>query len=460
MNILKLVAQLTLDGKGFKAGLREAQSSAHSLSRSIAGSFGAASITAYAKQTVDLASAFHDAAKKANTTAEAFQEEAYWAKLNGASTDDLTRAYKAMAMARDAALNGDAEKMGAFQMFGIGRQELQANTLSQTFRKIAEAARTTDFGTDAGLPILEKVFGKAAQSLLPAFTESLQDAAAEARNLGIILEESVVNNLDNAGDSIDKLAARLRGPFAQVLDAVISKFLKVYDQLDIVVGGGIEYVYAAVNAASQKGSMAEIIKGGLSGEFAKAGLDAMAKHANEVTEKAAEVAISPNQRPRFLGGETAAGGRTVDDGSKALEERIMKYALGKMSEPNRNRALERRAQSLLGKALEIERALDADKAGEMFSESERLIKLKEASRLRRDAIDALGDISRNRNSLDVASLTQSGMFGTGRNSIVSESANPVISKLEKQLGIQQAQLKAAEATLAELKSNPPVRIQR
>jgi hypothetical protein len=244
MNIFKLIGQLALDATPFDAGLRQIKGKvntanaemAASIKSNLAAAFGSAAVIAAAKRTIDTVSKFHDDAIRAGVkNVEVWQQMAHWVTQAGAETTDLVRSFKDLANARDAALGGDAKKLGTFAAFGVDRAALEANDLETTFRKIVETSQKIDWGADT-MPMLQEVLGKAALSLAPALAESISEAADEAQRLGIIIKKDVVDNIEAAGDSIDALITATRGPFAQFISWIASGLRNAFTLVELLTG--------------------------------------------------------------------------------------------------------------------------------------------------------------------------------------------------------------------------------
>jgi hypothetical protein len=190
------------------------------LSASLGGQFAAVAsvggIVAASRSTIQFASSIKDLSEKAGVSAKTFQEVAYAARLSGADISDVSTSFRGLAKARSEALGGNQEALNAFSIAGISRANLEAQSLEQTYRQIADVFRNNDFGADTE-PLIERMMGRGATNMLATFKAGLQEAAAEAHRMGIILEEGVVDKLDTIGDKITMLAGHFRGPLASAL---------------------------------------------------------------------------------------------------------------------------------------------------------------------------------------------------------------------------------------------------
>lgn len=217
MSILRLAAQLTLDGTRFKAGLKEAQAASgkfsNDVSRDIKGqlasAFGIGALAYGIKRLIDFNSQIKDTADSLDISTKALQEQNYWVTQNGGNLSDLTNAYRGLSRARMDALGGNADKLGIFEALGINEAALATQKLEDTFAQAAEAFRTTDFGADKIAAVME-VFGRGGMAILPALNAELGEFAQRAHDAGQVIEEGVNAKLEEMGDILDELAGKAR----------------------------------------------------------------------------------------------------------------------------------------------------------------------------------------------------------------------------------------------------------
>jgi hypothetical protein len=228
VNALKLAALLTLDGSRFKAGLKEAEVAADRHSANISkqfknrlgGMFGTAALGFGIKSLIDYNSQIKDTADRLGISTKALQEQQYWVTQNGGSLEDLSAAYRGLAKARAAALGGDDKKMGIFEALGIDKAALAGEQLESIFARASEAFRTTDFGADKIAAVME-VFGKGGASIIPALSQSLEESAAAARELGQVIDKDVNAHLEEMGDILARLKANGLNIGSNILSTVV-----------------------------------------------------------------------------------------------------------------------------------------------------------------------------------------------------------------------------------------------
>jgi hypothetical protein len=314
---------------------------------------------------------------------------------------------------------------------------LRAGELQQIFERIAATAEKTDFGGDT-LPILESVLGKAALTLAPALTTSLQDAAKEARSLGLVLEDALIDSLEGTGDELDKVVARLRGPLAAALGEILSKASDLATYVKLFAGSGITFMKETGSTLSPS-----------------AGAEAVRKHWNktledwEVSKGLRAPDGAPDGEPARVkglrarlqdetnGGKGDAAARTAEREQESIaraKERIFQIDLRSMAAAQKRVALEKH----IGELMERREAMR--KAGAPESEIlEMEAKIKEAAIDHDGTFDEKGKPSLG----DVSSLTQLGKL-SARDQFVN--ADPVVP-LNKMVDLVREQLNIDRQTL-------------
>lgn len=133
MNILRLAAELTLNGGKFKAGLRESSSFAKNwasdfsgaMKGELAAAFGGAALVAYVKNTLQSISALKDQAEQARVTTAEFQRLGMAAEDAGLKEEDWTRAQDQFDRNRREAVESNEELRKTFLKYGTTLTDLQ-----------------------------------------------------------------------------------------------------------------------------------------------------------------------------------------------------------------------------------------------------------------------------------------------------------------------------------------------
>jgi hypothetical protein len=242
----EILAKLGLNATGFASGLKRAESQSSAWAKRIRGSvssqltaaFGGAAIAAGIKRSLDRAGEIADQSAAIGVTAERFQELAFAAKMSGTDMAAVSTAIRQVAKAQKEALTGGADNkaMAAFEKLGITVEQLQTQNAPALFDAIAKqldgAASNTQTLTNA-----MTLFGKSGASVLPMMFNGLEQSSERARELGIILQNDLVDNLDETGDRVDELVLRFENGFGQITNVIAGFTNKTTDVFEAFFTG-------------------------------------------------------------------------------------------------------------------------------------------------------------------------------------------------------------------------------
>lgn len=237
---LKLIAQLGLDKTGFDAGMaaagKKTEKFGADFKKSLAGAFATSAIIAFTRHLIESVSQVNDLSERLNVSAEALQAMKYAAEQSGSSMETVAMAFKTLSKARLEAMQDPNSKAGqVFSALGIGGAEIKAGNLESIFKRIAAAVQSTDFGASE-LAMVEELLGRSGGELIPMFKAGLEESTAEARRLGLVIAEDVVQKIDDAGDAFDRMATKLRSVVAPVIGFVADRLRDMLDLGEITVG--------------------------------------------------------------------------------------------------------------------------------------------------------------------------------------------------------------------------------
>lgn len=222
MNILKLIAQLTLDGTGFKAGLKEAEVAANKFANSIgselkgqlATAFGAGALIAFVKDALHSTAALKDLAEQSHMTTDEVQYATEAAKDMGLEFSDVAQAERQFNQQRREAAEGNEELRKTFAKYGMTLADLndpQIKFFDFLIRASAAMEGMSDEEKQRGLSELHDMLGKMGPKL-QEFIKQLN----EARNTPIV-DKDTINDIDAAEDALGKLWRRAKGEAAMNL---------------------------------------------------------------------------------------------------------------------------------------------------------------------------------------------------------------------------------------------------
>lgn len=223
-----ITAILGLDGSGFLRGLNKAKSQAHSFGNELsnelkgkfAAAFGTAAIAEASRRTIEYGHHIKELSIRLGVSTDAIQEWDYAAKHSGGSLEDVTKFIEKMGRAREAAFKPGGESMAeSFERLGVSIEDLKTKRLEDLLLQISKTVQNGD-PQKLGAA-LQAVGGRGSPALITMMREGLAEAAAEAHNIGAIIDKDVVDAFDRIVRSVDKLIHRLRGDLARALGDVV-----------------------------------------------------------------------------------------------------------------------------------------------------------------------------------------------------------------------------------------------
>lgn len=262
MSFFTIMANLRLDGRGFHAGIREADRAvgrfASGLKAQLASVFTAAFITNAVKNVISFGSEISDMSKKLNISKREVQEWNFAMKQAGLDIGSITAAFKALSVARDEVLVGKSdEKASIFEALGISKDQLRGNAINTTMRQVAEAFRTMNFGAAEG-DMISSILGKSGLEMLSVFKDGIEEQIALFNQMGGAIEDNVVDQLDAAGDAMDRLTIKLKNEFAPIVTGTANVFVKIHDAIDGVIKRGVFFTKAFVDVTRRGGDPMEV----------------------------------------------------------------------------------------------------------------------------------------------------------------------------------------------------------
>jgi hypothetical protein len=385
---LGMIAKLGLDGRSFATGLRQSESLARQSARKISGEFTAAaaslkssfaaalgvgSLGMMMEQTIRYASEVHDLSAMLSVSKTRLQELDFAARLNSATLEDMVRVLRKVAQARSEALQKPGgEKARAFAFFGITPETLAGlQDPSELLLLLSDAAKGAAYDLNS-LPIILELLGNKAGVVLPAMQEGLRRLGKEAHDSGAIMGDDLVDSLEAAGDSLDKLKASGRGFWGELALIFVNAAHVLLGAAKIIGNSfwigltGIAWVAAKTNEILEKvQSKRPIYFRGMLGSSSQLG-DVIMSLKKDNRNAWAEMMAALNPAPRAAAGAGAAA--SVEDlmetlgGEKAqtaLNQRAR--AIAQLDERRRKFALEQLPAQARLLELEKQRAALAEK---------------------------------------------------------------------------------------------------
>ena len=245
--------------EGFQNGLRKTREESGLLGKGldkIGAAISVAAIAGAVKAWADYAGHVNDTANKLGITTDQVQELSYAAKMNGGDIDTMS---KGMVKLSRNLVEGDKSTVGAIKALGLNLEDLRRMDPATAFATVGDAVAKIPNPMEQAA-IMTKLFGKSGAEMLPMFKGNLQQLIGKAHELGLVLDQDLIQQGDELGDTLDTLKIAGTGvigkvfqPMVPAIVAVLNWILKGTSLLDklrlgvdavgIVMGRGIAKAY-------------------------------------------------------------------------------------------------------------------------------------------------------------------------------------------------------------------------
>lgn len=174
-------------------------------------------LAALGYKSVTAADDLNTLSKQTGISTEELQKWAYASNLVDVSVETMTGAVRKMKnnMTKDSGAVGAAwTQLGISTTDASGQMRSAEEVFYETLTALSQVGNETERDQ-----LAMAIFGKSADELAGVIDDggvSLQSYGTEAQNLGLILSEDVLNNLNSVNDTIDQTKAQLDGSFAQL----------------------------------------------------------------------------------------------------------------------------------------------------------------------------------------------------------------------------------------------------
>jgi len=221
VRLLKLMAVLGLDGRGFRAGLKEAEVGAGKFARGlksqIASAFSAAAFTAYIKNVTEAVTRIKDLSEQYRITTDEVQQTDAALKRQGLQFEDLAGAMNKLAHARREAVEKDGDAREAFENLGATVADLKNPFLRHydLLLKIANGGNTANMTIREESDLME-LLGLKSLKLLSSLRE-----IGDMKGVDIISEDAV-QRIDRAEKGLSRIWSNLKAIAAEKMsDALL-----------------------------------------------------------------------------------------------------------------------------------------------------------------------------------------------------------------------------------------------
>ena len=252
MNVMDLVAKISLDSQEYEKGVGEAKSSFSALGSSIVsgaktigkvgvGAFVAlgsaiggatTALVANAKETAQYADNIDKMSQKMGFTTDAFQEWDFIMQHNGSSIE----AVKGSIIKLDKALESDTD---AWERLGLSQEELLNMSSEEKFEATVKALQGVTDETEKA-QLAQEVFGKSYQEMMPLLNQSAEateEMKQQVHDLGGVMSEDAVKAGAQFKDSLQNMQTALTGAKNNLMAEFLPSLSTVMDGLSALFSG-------------------------------------------------------------------------------------------------------------------------------------------------------------------------------------------------------------------------------
>lgn len=191
-----------------------------------------APLAAMAMEFADAGSAIDDMAQRTGMTAAAISSLGYAAQMGGTDVETLEKATQKVAQNLADAANGAQGAQDKFAALGVDWKQLQAASPDEWLAIIADGLAEVDDPAQRTALAMD-LLGKSGTALLPMLSggaAGLEEMAAEADRLGLVMSGSDAAAAAELGDNMDRLTLTLKAARLQIGAALAPALSDLYER--------------------------------------------------------------------------------------------------------------------------------------------------------------------------------------------------------------------------------------
>lgn len=179
-------------------------------------------VAAATRKAVDFASEINDASTAAGIASETYQAWSYSARLAGVSSEEFAGAMAKANVQIGKAAAGEAGAVALFKRLGISARDTSGhvrstedviNDFSDSLSKFKSASERGALSAE----FLGKAAGPKLASTMAQGSAALAEATAKAREAGAVIDDSLIQQADAAGDKLDALSIVIKAELSSAL---------------------------------------------------------------------------------------------------------------------------------------------------------------------------------------------------------------------------------------------------
>jgi hypothetical protein len=429
----------------------------------------------FVKSVADTANKIKDLSEQFNVTTDEVQRlQKAASEAGGVGFEALSAALTKLGNARqDASTNNDA-LLKTFNKYGISLAQLQNPQLRNIDLMYQLAAAMKNL-SETDRQDLVDLFGKSGGRILETLKAIDEQGPIE------LIKKDDIDAIDRASEAIDELARRAKVAAAGPLVAFGQRLANIFS-----------HPAPQLNLSDEEKTMRDSFKGsgylkfgkddiglGLVEDLIQSRMRGSEKEQSDQLDilRAYYKSKNPTESGISVGGfqgpmQPALNEMTPATAAKLREEReklekqlaeaAVKYRLAEADSEYKKREILEKKLLEHSRNAQAQRAILDPEHGEFVSPQARAEAMNAALTEELAAAGILTQIAglKGGSNLDVASITQSGMFGTGRNAIVSQAENATVQEIRKLLGFNKDTAQNTKEIATAFKNSPPLRVSR
>jgi len=202
-------------------------------------------VVAFAKKSIDAASAINDVAKAASVSTDTLQEMRHAASLSGISFDELDGSLQRFNKSIGEARAGSGSLYSYLKKVdqGLLDQVRSANSTDDALNLIFKAMKNVSNESERAA-LAAAAFGRSGVKL-SVLADDYEILRKEAQSLGLVIDSQLIKNADEAGDKLETLSRVIGAQlttavlnFAPTIQKVAEQILKLSESTAKFFGGG------------------------------------------------------------------------------------------------------------------------------------------------------------------------------------------------------------------------------
>ena len=191
--------------------------------------FAGEKIVESARHFAEYADEIEKSGQKSGIAADKLQGLQFAAKMSDISAKDLDNSLKKLAKAMEGAGAAGNKGAEAFAALGIKASDLKNMKTEDVLAKVADAFANSKDGAGKAAIAME-LFGKSGTDMIPFLNKgsaSINELVAQAKKLGLVLSNEVLESADQLDDQFKLMDAQMAGLQRRTSSALIPAFLQI-----------------------------------------------------------------------------------------------------------------------------------------------------------------------------------------------------------------------------------------